>query len=182
MTSRAQHCCTSTTVIVATPSELRFASAEDVIVGLTRPPHGLNKEEYLDHLQNVRCIAQQLDLLLQQESDVLDARSCKIEKILESTLKDKKRVKMDQTNVMKLRDLTALTNDDRIKKTVSLLQSSIRPRLKSTLNLLKSHYADLDQLHIEVRALRRRKEAVKTVFKWIDDEIKQCSQVIFISP
>ena len=180
--NQAPRCCTSTTVIVATPSELRFASAEDVIVGLTRPPHGLSNEEYLDHLQNVRSIAQQLDLLLVQESDVLEARSCKIEKILESTLKDKKRVKTDQTNVMKLRDLTALSDDDRIKKTVSMLQSSIRPRLKSVLNLLKSHYSDLDQLHVEVRALRRRQEAVKTVLKWVDDEVRLNSQVIFISP
>ena len=172
-------------VIIATPAELRFSCAADIIFGLTKPPAGLSNAEYREHLLNVFNIAGQLQMLLEQDEVQIAKRIKKLDEKRERAISQKKRVKSDQTAVMKLKDLTAPSDDHRIKKELMTLENSIKPRLLCCLASMKDILRCLEENSIKKREMKRKQQAVSDVFKWIQSEknlLDGTTETITISP
>lgn len=172
-------------VIIATPAELRFSCAADIIFGLTKPPAGLSMQEYREHLLNVFNITCQLQILLDQEATKIAGKSKKLEDKRERAIQQKKRAKADQTAVMKLKDLTAPSDDHRIKRELAILENSMKPRFACCLASLKDVLKNLEEISVMNREMKRKKDAVKDVFSWIESEnnlLDKQTETITISP
>ena len=172
-------------VVISTPAELRFSCAADIIFGLTKPPADLSNAEYNEHLLNVFNIAGQLRLLLEQDEKQIAKKIKKLDERRERAVLQKKRVKSDQTALMKLKDLTAPFDDHRIKKELTTLESSIKPRLACCLASMKDILKSLEETNFKKKQMEKKQQAVSEVFKWIESQknlLKDTTEIITISP
>ena len=159
------------TVIIATPTGLRYASPEAIILALARPPEGLTMEEYKQHLENVRNIAAQMKVQCNLEEHQLAMRMNRNEYCFQSIKRIREDIHKDHTAMMVLQDALKHKRIPRATIEVKKMQSSIKRRFRFCLDFLRDVYDDIGSINDTRIKANCKKQAVHDVSVWVDAEI-----------
>ena len=158
------------TVIIATPDALRYASPEEVITALTRPPMDILKDDYVDYIKNVLGIAGELYKLLEKDVEMLSFKTKRNDEKCEELSRERKRIDADHTNIMHILDELSSNGETGAFTYAKELEESIRGRYKfchRALQDIHDELGDLNRLNMEAI---NRKNAIAQVFYWAREE------------
>ena len=161
---------TGPTVIIATPDALRYATPEEVITALTRPPMDIQGDEYKDYIENVLGIAGELYKLLENDVEILRFKTKKNDERCEELSLERKRIDADHTNIMHILDEISIGKSPTAFSCAKELEESIRGRYKFCHRALQDIHEELGDLNKWNTEAISRKDAISQVFYWAKEQ------------
>ena len=159
------------TVLIATTEELNVATAKGIIMALTNPPAGMEKDEYGLYLLNVTRISKQLKIQANQELEQNAKDEAAQNERFEDLRKERRRIERDHTNVLRMRDRIRASGYRGEEKEVAHLERSIRERYQLSEKLMHEVQDGLGKLGQNERRIRDKMDAILYVCKWIGHEL-----------